>query len=101
MGGGLSIADVQEKLTHREYLTRLSWIEDEEYDRVTKTEHYLMQIAMEIRRVLHSSPNSIQLNEFEIDFVKQDGEQQKASEEQKLASSKAVWFGRVGYKKDE
>ena len=73
-------------MTHREYLLRLAWIE-EEWKTPQRHDYYLMQIAQEVRRVLSKKPNSIKLEHFKLGF----GEQE-AKPRQDVATQKSLWL---------
>lgn len=59
--------EFMESISYEEYLIRLQWIEDE-FDRPNRSDHYLMLIAAEVRRVLSKNPNLIKLNDFKLNF---------------------------------
>ena len=79
--------------THREYLTWIAWL-DEQWNKPSKTDSYLMQIAMEVDRVLSNNPNSIQMKHKLLKFV--EPVLSTMSPEQKLVASKAKWFAVTG-----
>lgn len=59
-----------------------------------RTDHYLMQIAMEVRRVLSKHPGRIKLSHFKLKFDNEDGN--KKVDYKKLAPySIASWKGVV------
>jgi hypothetical protein len=39
-----------------------------DYDRPKRSDYYLMQIAQEVRRVLHKQPRKVLLKDFRLDF---------------------------------
>lgn len=53
--------------THREHLGWLAWL-DLQWNRPDRADHYQMQTACEVRRVLAKDPNSIQPKQFNIPF---------------------------------
>lgn len=83
-------------MTHREYLTRLAWLE-RDMSEPSRTDHYLMQIAQEIRRVLSKRPNAIKMEHFKIQFKRE----KPMTPEERMASSKRSWFGLLGMKKED
>ena len=56
-----------ERWTHREYLTRLAWIE-EQWNFPSRSDQYLMQVAAEVRRVLSKKPDAVKLEHFKLKF---------------------------------
>lgn len=98
----MSLSECKKEHTHREYLAWQAWL-DGEQDRPDSTQHYLMQIAMEVRRVLSKNPNSIKLNDFKLSF-KRKGEKTTGSlgytKEQATAWAKARWMGLTGLLKN-
>jgi len=83
-------------MTHREYLTRLAWL-NMEWEKPSLSDHYLMQIAQEVRRVLSKKPKNIKLDDFEIKWVpKKTLEQTKKEKEAAVKSSKRSWFRALG-----
>lgn len=82
-----NLQELMESMSHREYLTRLAWIEDN-YNDPNRTDFYLMQIATEIRRVLHKHPKQVKINQFKLPFGKKKEQKWSTMEE-----SKAAWFG--------
>ena len=79
-------------MTYRQYITWLLW-EEEEWNQPSRSDHYLMQIACEVRRVLSGKPNLIQPHIFRLKF-RTDNVPSKAQ----VGSSKARWFRWVGLK---
>lgn len=73
----------------------------QERQQPSKTEYYLMRIAMEVQRVLSKDPKKIKLNDFKLSFdVKdEDPKERKRKQRQKMEQSKAAWLGSVGIKK--
>ena len=66
----MSLTECQEKHTHRQYLAWLEFLE-EEWNRPTKLEHYLMQIALQVASVLNAfskKPKQLKLSQFKIEF---------------------------------
>ncbi len=68
------------------------WLEylKQEWREPNKTDHYLMQIAQEIRRANSKKPNSVKLKNFKIKFG-----------EEKPRSSQEIWFQILGIKADD
>jgi hypothetical protein len=80
--------------THRQHLTWLAWLEME-WDRPGRSDHYLMSIACEVRRVLSKKPDRVKLDHFWLKFAAAaDGGTSAslpASREQAAQASKARW----------
>lgn len=55
------------KHTYRQMLTWMAYL-GEEWNQPDRSDHYLMQIAMEVRRVLHKNPSSVKLDDMKIPF---------------------------------
>ncbi len=68
--------------THREYLTRLAWL-DEQWNQPSRADHYLMQVAQEVRRVLHKNPGQVLLDHFRIPFVQKKPKKKLKPEDRK------------------
>ena len=79
--------------THREYLTWIAWL-DEQWGKPSRSDNYLMQIAVEVQRVLSKSPNSIQLKHKLLRFV--EPVLTTMAPEAQVAASKAKWFAVTG-----
>lgn len=54
-------------MTNRQYLVTLAWLQ-QQWNRPTRSDSYLMQIACEVRRVLSKDPRKIHLSHFELEF---------------------------------
>lgn len=80
LSGWLLIADyyhsiepldsIMSKMTHREYLTRLAWIDSRWDEPPSRLEWYLMQIAAEVKRLFHKKPNKITTEGMAIRFIR-------------------------------
>lgn len=70
----------------------------------TADQSYLMQIAAEVRKVLHSDPKTVELDHFKLTPkepekpVKLTPEQEKIARDQATARGLARWFALTGYK---
>lgn len=87
----MSLEECISKHTYRQYIAWLEWL-DRQWDIPTRIEFYLMQIAMEVRRVLSKFPNKIKLLDFMLkrgDGKNEDASQPKDAEEAtRIAQSK-------------
>lgn len=88
-----TLPELMESMTHREYLTRLAWIEAE-WKIPNRSDWYAMQVAQEVRRVLSKKPNAIKLKEFKLKF--EDTEKKKESPKETMDHSKSVWYAIAG-----
>lgn len=99
--------------SHREYRTRLAWL-DEQWNRPDRTDHYLMQVAAEVRRVLYllqvfgskQQPHRVELNDCKLKFVTtQETEPQapaipaKQTVKEAARAAKAMVLGSLGIKR--
>lgn len=73
-------------MSHREYLTRLAWIE-ENWNDPDRSDYYLMQIAQEIRKVMSKKPKNIKLDHLKIKFGMKEDLQKKQADR-----SKQIWL---------
>lgn len=80
-------------LTHRQYLAWGAWF-DGEWHRPSLSDHYSMQIAQEVRRVLSRKPNSIKLEHFKLQFERPT-EKTEEDEQRQLEIDKSVWAFRL------
>lgn len=82
-------------MTHRQFLTWVAF-EREEWNRPTLAEHYQMQTACEVRRVLSKKPREVKIDHFRMTF--KDAKRKKPVEvseadKQRTALSKGRWLG--------
>jgi len=94
----MPLARVLKEVTHREYRLWMVWLEQDQ-DRTTPDQYYLMQIAQEVRRVLSRNKKSIKLRDFRIRFTRKKTKpktQRDKDEATKL--SRARWFSFLGMK---
>lgn len=69
------------------------WL-DHQWNKPDRTDHYLMQIAREVRRVLSTKPNDIQSSDFKIEFetVNDSKNSRKPTRTEAANASKARWL---------
>lgn len=92
--------------THRQFLVWDAWLE-EQWNRPDRNDHYLMQIAVTIQRLLSKNPRSIKLGNFKLSFEREAApgsiaELKRQKEEAK--ASERTWlqfFGIVPIEKDQ
>lgn len=99
--------------TQRQFNTWMTWL-NMEWDRPSLSDHYLMQIACQVTRVLAKDPAKIQPNDFRLKFVSKETEAERISasdtddetqiqaddtplslRNQAAAISKSMWLGRM------
>ena len=88
----LTVEDARNKLTFRELLEWLQFLDMEER-RHTKQEYYLAQIAAEIRRGQVKSPAQVKMNDFLISL--------KPKVEKKPEGSKHIWAAHLKIKLED
>lgn len=89
-----------QKTTHREYLAWMDWL-NEEWERPSRSDNYLMQIAAEVRRVLSKKPNSIKLRDFLLKFKKQKPKELTLEEATKQSKRRWLSWLNIGKDKDK
>ena len=88
-------------MTHRQYEAWQIWL-GEEWNRPSRTDVYLMQIALEVRRVLSSKPGEMKLQDMTIPFKIVKPKTKEQLEKERLLKEEAdrtVWLARVMPKK--
>ena len=86
----------EEPITHRQYEALSTWLSNE-YNIPSRTDHYLMSVACEVRRVLSKNPNNIKPEHFILEFKQKEAESREPETvEQASAMAKAVWMARLG-----
>lgn len=80
-------------MTHRQFAVWLAWL-GEEWNHPSRTDHYLMQLDVTVKRLLAKHPGRIKFEQSQLKFgpVARRGPQTK---EQATAISKAAWLGRM------
>lgn len=97
----MTLSECVQKVSNREYMTWLAYFGDQ-WNEPDRSDYYLMQIAMEVRRVLHSNPSQVKLEHAKIPFtpiesgIKKIKKPLTAAERDKAtALAKAAWAGRL------
>jgi hypothetical protein len=87
-------------MTHRQYATWAAW-QDAQWNEPGREDHYLMQIAAEVRRGRAKNPRQVKDKDLKISFVKiaRGEEPGKMSKEKATALAKARSLARVGASK--
>jgi ADP-glucose pyrophosphorylase len=92
----MSLRECMEKHTEKEMRVTLAWLEMQ-WDRPSRTDWYLMQVAAEVRRGLVKKPNSVKTGDLKIKFVLSSKHSAPAlTPEQQMMHSKHCWMGAVG-----
>ena len=81
--------------SYRQYRAWNAWL-DQERNRPTKSEHYLMQIACEVCRGNAKNPKSVKLEQFKLKFT----DPAKESILVRATRSKNVWMAALGVTPD-
>lgn len=85
-------------MTHREFLTWEVWL-DAEWSHPSRSDHYMMQVATEVRRVLSKNPNGIKIKDFRLTFGESgERERKKISEKELAEQTKQSWAAYLGAK---
>lgn len=101
-------------MTHRQYLMWCVWYK-RDFERPERADHYSMQIACEVRRVLSSKPQEIKMKDFLLTFnhtppaTTQGGNTPTSPRKDAGGSfqattwqqSQAIWLGWAGLKKNK
>lgn len=81
-------------MTHRQFLVWSAWL-DEQWNRPDRTDHYLMQVAAEVRRGnAGKKARQVKMQHFLLEFKQVQKEKRKET----AAEAKARWLNVVGYK---
>jgi len=83
----MTVRELSERITFREFQEWLEYLEWDEYRRQTKEDFYLAQIAFETRRSYVRHPNKEKFSSF----LYQPSDEQ-AEREDKLKASKKAWL---------
>lgn len=93
-------------ITHRQFRTELAW-EREELNNPSLTDQYIMQLTLEVRRVISmwtKNPGSMKMEGVRLKFKDRSeftGPMTKQETDAVTARSKANWARRLGVKKDK
>ena len=83
-------------MTGRQFLAWQAWLR-EDLNHPSRTDHYLMSIAAEVRRVMAKKPGDISLRDFLLRW--EEPKPDTRTKEEKVAESKAVWRAFLGLDK--
>lgn len=89
-------------MTHRQYLAWQAWL-GMEWNRPSRSDHYLMQLALVTMRANMKHPGRVQMKHLQLEFKevtrtasKPEGRLDPRKIEKAAAVSKARWFGMLG-----
>jgi len=82
-------------LTARQYEVWQAWL-DLQWNRPSRTDHYLMQIAAQVTRAAAKNPRSVKSEGFKIEFKTRDTPKNPAQKQIELQQSKARWGAILG-----
>lgn len=67
---------------------------DDQWNLPNRTDHYLMLIASEVRKVLSKNPNNIKLADFKLKFISFLEKPEEITQDSAAEWSKAKWLGK-------
>lgn len=113
----MTLEEMFNKVSNREYLLCAGMLE-REWNRPSRSDHYLMMLGRIITCLLHSDPQSVKIGDFKLvfdffegdseecrvhgrhrqdrDFHREDGGPDESTFDQEVKKSKAVWRSRMG-----
>lgn len=78
------------RVTHREYLVRLAWL-DREWNEPSRTDHYLMQIAKYLDAIWRKLTKLGELDSYKIPFGRKTVRDPKTEGERRAQQSRTMW----------
>jgi len=94
----MTLTDVMEKTSHRQYLLWMEWL-DQQWNKPTRTDWYLIQLTAELRRGFTRAKN-ILLDPWKINFSrKKKTEPKKLTAEEIAKRDKALLFPGIDWNK--
>jgi len=88
---GIPVEELAERITHREFLNWLEFL-DWDYDRSSKQDYYLAQIAAEVRRSYVKHANKVKTKDFLLQIEKK---------KPAATDSKSAWLGFFNIKPED
>lgn len=82
-------------LTHRQHLLNVM-LTEEEFNRPSRTDYYIMSLTATVQRLLAKNPQSITLDQQQITFTKKTKESEEEERKRQIEFSKAIWIGAAG-----
>lgn len=81
-------------LTHRQYLVWQTWLAGE-WNKPSRTDHYLMQIAFYILRSNVTTPKRVLMEDQKIEFIIGNKPKKTTNPKTIAAAAKATWMARM------
>lgn len=90
-------------LTHRQFFVWQQWLSDQ-FEKPSRTDFYLMQVAAEVRKLFNKNPASVDINNMKLKWKEQNeegkdvGVDKPVNEEQRkkrIEMIKQVWLSRM------
>lgn len=95
---GLTIAEAMVRVSYREYMVRLHWLENQKNE-PSRTDHYLMQIARYLDAIWAHKKKLEDLLKFKLPFVqmkRQSVPTPQSAGQQREAQSRTMWGATLG-----
>jgi hypothetical protein len=87
----MPVQDCLERHSRRQLLVLCAWL-DQQWNRPSRTDNYLMQIACEIVRGRVRNPGAVHVGNFRLQFG-EAGPTKPVTKEEATIASKAKWLG--------
>ena len=101
---GMTVLELQRRMSSSEFVRWKVWIE-EDWNRHTKEDYYLAQIAREVAAVLAKKQSSVKLKQFLLKFdISKPGPPSTPTPEEvkrRTILSKSYWLGFLGIKPEK
>lgn len=94
----MSITEALERLTHREFMVLMAHYEGE-WNRPSRSDWYLMQIARQVACVLHKSPDKVKTDRFKLDFSPVRNVKKSPEKKSTTDRPKGTWAKLIGLAK--
>ncbi len=92
---GKTVRECQEKMYSSEFIQWLEFI-DRQLDKTTKQDHYLAQIAMEVRKGYAKNPKQVKLDHMILKYKRKS----KKGKTLSMEESKSHWMRFAGIKQE-
>lgn len=90
------VGELKNQLTYKEFLEWTWFLDWDEWQRHSKADYYLAQVAMYVKKSMVKTPSSVKLDDLLIKFKRHQSS--SASPEERIAASKSAWLGHLGIK---
>jgi hypothetical protein len=88
-----------EPLTHRQFAAWAAWWADE-WNRPSRSDQYLMQVALEVRRAAAKHPGRVKIERFRLRFTGEKASQPR-TRERAAELARAKWLPVFGLKPED